>query len=191
MSTFTAGRALAALASAALAVSLATSAAAQQLPVTMAASSAPTVPDAAAAAAALRAEAAELFTSPNRWRKVVELRLEAARIAPLSDPARVEDFWLAGNVLAYLGEPDAARRHFEEAAAAALAFGELYRAGQGYLLAAAAAARAGALESARTLIARADLLAHSPLMPQEMCDCLETRIAMMSERVAVMANAIR
>lgn len=151
----------------------------------------PVLADAAAEAAALRAEATALFTSPKQWRRVAQLRLEAARVAPLDDRERVEDLWLAGNVLAYLGEPDAAQRHFEEAAATALAFGDLFRAAQGYLLASTAAARAGALESARALIARGDLLAHSPLMPQELCDCLETRIAMLSDDVARLAGAIR
>lgn len=138
----------------------------------------------ASEAAALRGEALALYGSPRDMPRVVELRLEAARVAPLDDPLRVEDLYVAGAVLAGLGRLGDAQMHLEEAAATALAFGDLPRAAQAYLMAAVAAAGQGSTRRAEGLVAQADLLAHSALMPEKDCDCIRSWVALLTPDVA-------
>lgn len=146
---------------------------------------------AAAEAQALRAEALQLGDDPKEWHHVMELRAEAARIAPLEDPLRIDDLWVAGVLAASMGELSRAKDYLVESAEAAMAFGELPKAAEAYATAAVTAAKQGAFEESDELLAKVDMLAHSPLMPQEICDCMEERLAMLSENFAYLSRSVR
>jgi tetratricopeptide (TPR) repeat protein len=165
-----------------LGLALAVPAQGQQTAATLEANVGP--PDARGAAEALRNEAISLHGSLSDMGRIVALRLEAARVAPLEDALRAEDLYVAGALSAGLGRLGDAQKYLEEAAAAALAFGDLPHAAQAYLQAAVAAAQQGAVNHAQTLVAQADLLSHSPLMPLEACDCIHEWVAMLSPDVA-------
>lgn len=174
-------RALAA-AAAALAVLLPGSAGAQQFPVTMAATNA-TSTRVATRADALRERAAELASTPRRWSEVIDLRLRAAQESATDDPTRVADLYEAGVLSAAFGRTADAARYLEQAAEVALEFGDLFRAGQIFLAASVAARSSDQQAKAQHLLAHAELLARSPYLPAEECDCLDERIAMV--RVAM------
>lgn len=163
----------------------------QQSPVTMAA----TVPAHhadAAKAAELRARAVDLTRDVSQWDKVIELYADAAHAAPLEDPERVHDLAVAGHLSAALRRMSDAEAYLEEAASTALAFGDLSKAGDLLVSAAFAAGSRGAVQSARALLDRADLIAHSPLLSPEECDCLQRRVALYGEGLSrLVASAIR
>lgn len=174
-------RALAA-AAAAMAVLLPGSAGAQQLPVTMAATDA-TSARVATRADALRERAARLAGVPKRWGEVLDLRLEAAQAAAPDDPGKIADLYEAGVLSAAFGRNTDAARYLEQAAEVALEFGDLFEAGRIFLVASVAARSSDQQAKAQHLLAHAELLARSPYLPAEECDCLEERIAMV--RVAM------
>jgi len=170
-------------------LALAVSAQAQQRPVTMAASS--SVSGAETHAAALRLEALQLYGAPRQWQKVAKLHAEAARVAPVDDPERVQDLWMAAHLSYQFDRISEAQAYFEDAAVAALAFGDMPRAADAYYYASVMAVKRGAFDASEALLARVDLLAHSPLMPLDYCDCLESRIAQLSNSVAMLTRKIR
>lgn len=170
-------RALAATA-AALALAFPGTARGQQIPVSMAATDAAPV-RAATRADALRQRARDLANSPRRWGEVLELRLEAARVAAPDDPLRVADLFEAGVLEAAFGRAEESAFHLQQAAEAALEFGDLFRAGEIFLIASVAARSAGQQDNARHLLAHAEMLAKSPYLPADQCDCLEERAGAM------------
>ena len=132
--------------------------------------------------AELRADAEALYTAPRaQWGRVVALHEQAARMAPLDDPGRVEDLWMAGTVSAGLGRQAEAAALLSQAGEAALEFGDLFRAGHAFVLAAYAAAKAGDLDTAKHLRAHAVILAESTLLPADLCDCLRQRVALLDK----------
>lgn len=146
---------------------------------------------AAAEAQALRAEASQLCDDPQEWHQVMELRAEAASVAPLGDSLRIDDLWAAGVLAASMGELRRAQDYLVEAAEVALAFGKLPAAAEAYAVAAVVAAKQGAFETSDELLAKVDLLAHSPLMPEDFCACMEERLAMLSENFAYLSRSVR
>lgn len=146
---------------------------------------------AAAKAKVLRAEAEALLNQPKEWRRVMELRLEAASVAPLEDPTRADDLWFAGSLAAAFEEFEEAVAHLQEAGDAAMVFGRLPMAAEAYALASVAAAQHGDWRATKDLLAKVELLAHSPLMPEEICDCLHARVAMLGENYAYLSTIRR
>lgn len=145
---------------------------------------------ASAATDALRREAAALYEHPEMWDRVIQLRAYAAHLAAADDPLRVEDLWMAGNVSAALGRLGDAELYLEEAASAALARGDVPRAGQGYVAACIVAVHRGSLDSARALLDSAELMVHSAGMRREVRDILQPQIAQLTERLAALKARI-
>lgn len=127
-----------------------------------------------------RQRAERLYSVPARFRDVMELHLEAARFASVDDPGRVHDLMMAAVVAGRLGLWGQAESYLEEAATAALEFGDLPRAAQAYLLAASVEKELGHHKNADHLVLHALMLRNSGLMTEVDCECLDQRIAMLS-----------
>lgn len=125
-----------------------------------------------------RSRAEELYAKPqSQWDRVVELHLAAARASSMDDVGRVQDLWMAGVVSASLGRVQEAHDYLKQSGEAALEFGDLFRAGEAFLLAAVAAAQMGNNNEARHLLDHAELVTHSELLSPDECDCLKSRVA--------------
>lgn len=139
-----------------------------------------------AATDALRREAAALYSSPEEWDRVIQLRSYAASLASPDDPLRVEDLWMAGSVSAALGRFGDAELYLDEAATAALAQGNVARAGQGWVAACIVAIHRGSLDSATALLTKAGRMAHAPGMPREILAIIEPEIAQLADKLAAL-----
>jgi hypothetical protein len=110
----------------------------------------------------LRAEAYEMFNDPRSWRRAARLLDRSAGLRSVEDPARWEDYRMAGRLYAHVGALNASQRAFERAAASAHQVGAVAQAAGAYLDAAHVAVRRGDDKAAWALLQRGDLLSLSP-----------------------------
>jgi hypothetical protein len=110
----------------------------------------------------LRAEAHELFNDPRSWRRAARLLERSANLRSVEDPARSDDYRVAGRLYGYAGDLNASQRAFERAAMSAQQLGAVAQAAGAYLDAAHVAVRRGDGKAAGSLIQRGDLLSLSP-----------------------------
>lgn len=133
----------------------------------------------------LRAQALTLYSKPGSWKRVAWLHERAARLRPPGDPRLIGDLVVAAALIDRYGDHRQAGRLMEQAAAAALATGDVAQAAHHYITAAIMANRAGDGETALALVAKAKLLASSPLLDRYACDCIRARIVEAEAPVAV------
>lgn len=133
----------------------------------------------------LRAEALALYSRPGNWKRVAWLHERAARLRPPGDPRLVGDLVVAAALIDRYGDHRQAGQLMEQAAAAALATGDVAQAAHHYITAAIMANRSNDGKTALKLIAKAQLLANSPLLDKYACDCIRARIIEAQTPVAV------
>jgi hypothetical protein len=129
-----------------------------------------------ARADALRAKADAVPAIERNYRRIMALRLQAARAAPASDPGRIWDLELSAKLAFYLGSFEESWDLFLRSAYAALELGEVYRAGNAYLNAAHVGGQLGDRRLERYALERADRLSQSPLLGLAARNCLGNRI---------------
>jgi hypothetical protein len=128
-------------------------------------------------AAELRAQAEQLFSEPKQWRRAARLLEQSAELRSARDPGGYSCLVLAGSLRAATGDFEGARQNYEKAANHAIARGAVVEAAHAYIDAAHAAIQARQAETAQSLIARAQLLTHSPLISKEQAHFISRRIA--------------
>lgn len=112
----------------------------------------------------------------GRWPEVARLLEKAAGLRAFEDTIAVQEREQAAEMLASLGSLPEAQQDLEDAADQALRNGMLLRAAQLFVKAAYAADARGYAAEAKAHLRAAQLLAASPHLTQEECDCIHQRI---------------
>jgi hypothetical protein len=124
----------------------------------------------------VRAKAYELFNSPRSWGRAARLLERSAGLRSMEDPARSDDYRMAGRVYAHVGALDASQRAFERAAMSAQQIGAVAQAAGAYLDAAHVAARRGDGKAAEAFVQRGDMLSLSPHLDAAERSAIRSRI---------------
>jgi hypothetical protein len=127
-------------------------------------------------AAALRAQAEDLYSQPRQWNRAAGLLERSAEIGGATDAHGYMSLVLAGRLRAAIGDYAGARSNLEKAAAHALARGQVLDAANAYIDAAYAAAATRQPKDARALLDSAALLAESSLLSAEQSSQINRRI---------------
>lgn len=101
------------------------------------------------------------------WDRAAELFRRAAELRPEGDPAATQDLIYAARLAFYEGHQRQAIRDFEAAGQRAMAMGDVLVAANAFADGAWIAHHRGYGEWAHTLLGRAQLLANSPLIPED------------------------
>ena len=134
----------------------------------------PTKPD---RAAELRRQAEALFSQPKQWRKAIRLLEKSAALRDANDPEGYMCLLYAGRIRAAIGDTEGARAVLEKAADQALARGSVVEAVTAFIDAAHAAVALRDVAGARDLLAKATLLAESPLLSAQDRSFIQARLA--------------
>jgi len=132
-------------------------------------------------ATVLRAEAQRLYASTDDWRQVMWLHERAAAVAPENDLERIVDYRVAAGLAYRFGNMEKAEMLLARAADVAGSVGSIRAEADLLLNAAFVALRMGDTPQADRLLHRAELLASSPMLAAEECDCIRTTVAAMSQ----------
>lgn len=124
----------------------------------------------------LRAQAHALYSTPGSWKQVAWLHERAARLRPPGDPHLISDLLVAASLIDRYGDHRQAGRLMQAAARAALATGDVAQAAHHYVTAAIMANRANDDRRALQLVAKAEMLANSPLLDAPTRACIRARI---------------
>lgn len=127
-------------------------------------------------AARLHAQAMALSEQPSGWRTAARLFHEAALARLPADAQRVADLSLSGALYYAVKDARHAGAMFEQAAAAALEFGQVAKAARFYLNAAIVAKARGQLADATEFGRKAERLAQSPHLTVAECNGISGRI---------------
>jgi hypothetical protein len=149
---------------------------------------------ATARADALDARAAALersFRDPRQLRRSAELRERAAGLRAEGDSLATASLQWAAAGRYYSGERDAAGQLMEAAAARATAMGDVVRAVNALMDAAAISAELGRARHAASLVEQATVLSASPLLNVEQRRAMLRRIAPASPPAAATADVAR
>ncbi len=138
-------------------------------------------PDPLNRADVLRVEAQRLYASTDGWRQVMWLHERAAAIAPEHDLERIVDYRVAAGLAYRFGDLEKAETLLARAADVAAVVGAVRAEAGLFLDAAFVALRTGDRSGAERFLHRADLLASSPMLAAEECDCIRVRIAALSQ----------
>jgi hypothetical protein len=136
-----------------------------------------TPPTKAEKAAELKREAEALFSQPKQWRKAIRLLERSASLRDANDPEGYMCLLYAGRIRAAIGDTEGARTVLEKAAGQALARGSVVEAVTAYIDAAHAAVAARDAAGARELVAKATLLAESPLLSAQDRSFIQARLS--------------
>ena len=120
--------------------------------------------DRMATAERLEQRAAELYAQPRRAEEAARLQQRSALLRDADDPRAIASLEMAARLLAYANRPTDARRIMEQAAERALAMGDVVRAADAYLDAAAIAQEQHSQAQVNRLGRKALLLASSPVL---------------------------
>lgn len=132
----------------------------------------------------LRLQALALYGTPDAWKRVASLHEQSARLRPPGDPYRIRDLVVAAALFDRNGDCRKAGHLVEEAADAALLVGSIAQAANLYITAAIITNRGGDGRAALTLIHKADLLANSDLLSEQVRQTIRARIVETKEQVA-------
>ncbi len=123
----------------------------------------------------IEAAAAKQLASDGDWSRAAALFREAAGLRPAGDATAVADLLRAGRIAFYEGRERQAVRDFEAAGERALERGDVIGAADAFTDAAWVARADGRRAEANALLARAQLLANSPLLERGARDRLRAR----------------
>jgi len=126
-------------------------------------------------AATLETDARDYLNDLTKWDRAATLFRRAAELRPQGDPAATEDLMYAARLSFYEGNERQAIRDFEAAGQRALAMGDVMLAANAFADAAWIAQHRGYGERAHALLGRAQLLSHSPLIPEDAREHLRAR----------------
>lgn len=121
-------------------------------------------------------QAEKLYNSPTEWKKASTLHEKAADLRAPEDPRLLADLEIAASLAAHAKDYRRAEQLMARLAESAATVGDVERAAHGYLTAAYAAAKTGAASHVRNYVDKARLLAYSPLLSEEACDCIRDRV---------------
>ncbi|MCY4400443.1 MAG: hypothetical protein OXE96_14055 [Gemmatimonadetes bacterium] len=124
---------------------------------------------------AIETRAMDNLKDLDRWDRAASLFRRAADLRPAGDPVAVQDLIQAARLSFYTGDEGRAVRDFEAAGQRAVAMGDVIVAANAFADAAWVANTRGFGARAHDLLNRAQLLATSPLIPEDVRDHLMTR----------------
>lgn len=125
----------------------------------------------------LREDAASLYSQPRQWRRAARMLEQSAALREATDAGAYSCLLMAGRLHAAMGDHSTARQRYEDAAAQALARGDVVSAAHAFVDAAHASALERQPDAARSFIDRASLLTASPLMTAQQVEQIARRIA--------------
>ncbi len=124
---------------------------------------------------AIEARAMDNLKDLGQWDRAASLFRRAADLRPAGDPVAVHNLIQAARLSFYEGDEAQAVRDFEAAGQRAIAIGDVIVAANAFADAAWVANTRGFGARAHELLSRAQLLANSPLIPEDARDHLKTR----------------
>jgi hypothetical protein len=124
----------------------------------------------------LQQQAEALFSEPKQWKKAARLLEQSAALREASDPELYTCLIYAGRIRSSVGDFAAGRVDLEKAASSALARGAIVEAAHAYIDAAHVAIVERNGPAAKDLVARAQLLAQSPMLSADQKSILNTRL---------------
>jgi hypothetical protein len=124
----------------------------------------------------LRAEAETYFSQPRQWRRAARLLERSAALRSADDAEAYSCLILAASLRVAVGEYGAAQQLYRRAAEHASARGAVMDAAHAFIDAAHAAAQARSGDDVTDLMARARLLASSPLLSADQAGQITGRL---------------
>ena len=141
--------------------------------------------DRVAAAERLEQRAVELYAQPQRADEAARLQQRSASLRDADDPKAIASLEMAARLFDYAHRPTEACRVMEQAAERALAMGDVIRAADAYLDAAAIAQEQHSQAQVNRLGRKALLLASSPILTSDERAGIVDRIHSSDSRAAL------